>query len=455
LIERLGFAEIQTVYRQKEQWQREATVAYSAGRISKGLGAYAEKNCIHFGNDEKGAMSLLVADWFNLRKSCAKELNQYLVIAHRNNDVNQLNQLIRIERVRRGEIAEGYRVNSKVGNLKISSGDRLLFLKNDRALGVANGRFASIKSVEFTELGEVTAFTVILDGTNKEITVNPNAYSDFAHGYSATVHKVQGLTVDHALVYSGGYFWNRNLTYVAMSRHRDTCALYIDGKQDINLAATMKRLSRLGMKDSLLDFPKAFAERRGLDVSGALTSLPKKLISRLVLMKDKLMVRIENIFAIEKDLQKVEANAGVALPTPISFTTREIQQMSLNQLLLEYVNMEIEQASLVHSKHSTASDSLKNSKGITEKSVANRSNIRAFANAAMQHPGIKSEIEKIKGNKIATLAMRGGFKAIQERMREGSPPYDDVQILICQLKARAFNKSLSQDKIQDRGGRSR
>jgi ATP-dependent exoDNAse (exonuclease V) alpha subunit len=248
LLERLGFAEIQTVYRQKEQWQRAATASFSAGHVPNGLASYAERDCVHFAGDESHAMSRLIEDWFKARALYSKNLDQYLVVAHRNKDVQMLNQLLRMERIQRNEIEEGYSVDSKMGEMKISRGDRLLFLKNDRSLDVANGRFATISSVEFTESGKATSFTVLLDGTTKEVSINPKEYSEFTHGYAATVHKVQGMTVDHTMVYGNGYFWNRHLTYVAMSRHRESCHLYVN---DPDISSLTKRMGRLGMKDSL------------------------------------------------------------------------------------------------------------------------------------------------------------------------------------------------------------
>jgi ATP-dependent exoDNAse (exonuclease V) alpha subunit len=89
---------------------------------------------------------------------------------------------------------------------------------------------------------------LLLDGTTKEVSINPKEYSEFTHGYAATVHKVQGMTVDHTMVYGNGYFWNRHLTYVAMSRHRESCHLYVN---DPDISSLTKRMGRLGMKDSL------------------------------------------------------------------------------------------------------------------------------------------------------------------------------------------------------------
>lgn len=304
LLERLGFAEIQTVYRQKEQWQRDATVAFSAGRVADGLAAYETQGCVHLEKTEHDALSRLVKDWLKTRAEHPNNLSHYLVIAHRNEDIHLLNQLLRAERVKNSEIAEGYAVKAKLGEMKIAQGDRILFLKNDRRLGVSNGRFATIKSVDFTESGNVTRFTVLLDGTDKEVRISPNEYRDFAYGYAATVHKVQGMTASHTFVYAGGLGWNRHLTYVALSRHRETCHLYADKEKHRDRETLQRHLGRLGIKDSLLDFPLAFAERRGIDTSGLLKLLPKHLAERLKVWKEKITDQFEQTVNPERYAQQ-------------------------------------------------------------------------------------------------------------------------------------------------------
>jgi len=291
LLEQLGFAEIQTVYRQKEKWQADATVAFSGGKTADALAAYSDKGCVHFSKNTADAMNHLVHDWLSKRAADPKDLSQYLVVAHRNEDVYQLNQLLRSACVTHEGLSEGYTVKAKSGALSIAKNDRLLFLKNDRRLGVANGRFATIKSVSFTEEGKVIGFDVILDGSGREVHINPNEYNDFALGYAATVHKVQGMTVDHAFVYAGGRGWNRHLTYVAMSRHRETCHLYADKETHTEEKTLNKNLGRLGLKDSLLDYPLAFAQRRGIDTTYLLKGLPKHLAERLSLFKNTLTER--------------------------------------------------------------------------------------------------------------------------------------------------------------------
>jgi ATP-dependent exoDNAse (exonuclease V) alpha subunit len=249
MLERIGFgfvAEIKTIYRQEADWQKKATTDLAAGRTDIALDAYREHGCVHLEVSYEDAMQKLVGDWLARRAAHPDtELKEFLAIAYENKDVDRLNQLLRNSRVAAGEISEGYTTTtSKKVEIKLSQGDRILFLKNDRLLGVSNGRFATIESVNFTESGKIIHFTAKLDGSEKTVLIDPKNYSDFAHGYAATVHKVQGVTVDHGFIYIAKAGWNRVACYVAATRHRLQCNLYAsnsDHKDIESLKTTLRR----------------------------------------------------------------------------------------------------------------------------------------------------------------------------------------------------------------------
>ena len=292
LVERLGFAEMQTVYRQSVPWQRQATVDFSGGAIAKGLAAYKAEKCIHVESTPEAAMQQLLKQWQKVCGDNTSHLNQVLVIAHRNADIQALNLLLRADCVKTGKIEAGYLVKTRQGEINLASGDRILFLKNDRELGVSNGRFATVESIDFLSGNKALSFTVKLDGSDQNVTIHPTVYADFTYGYAATVHKTQGMTVDHSLVYLGGKGWNRHLTYVALSRHRQSCQVYADRETHANQGILMRRLSRLGLKDSVLDFPLAFAERRGIDHPSITQKLSTHLAERLAKWKKQLTNKI-------------------------------------------------------------------------------------------------------------------------------------------------------------------
>jgi hypothetical protein len=64
-------------------------------------------------------------------------------------------------------------------------------------------------------------------------------------------------------VLAGGYM-DRHATYVALSRHRQSVTLYYDRQTFVDEGALAKSLSRERAKDSTLDYPEMFAERRGV-----------------------------------------------------------------------------------------------------------------------------------------------------------------------------------------------
>lgn len=270
MLERIGFAEIQTLYRQGEAWQQKAMAHFAAGQIDQAIQAYSDKGCVHLETTKTEAMAQLVSDWMRRHDLHPTKIDQQLVIAYENKDVSKLNTLLRKSRIDHGELIAGYAVDTQGGSIRISPGDRLLFLKNDCRLGVSNGRFASLVSVNATASGRVIDFQATLDGSDQIITINPTIYRDFMHGYATTVHKTQGVTVDHAMLYMGASGWNRHTAYVANTRHRRSCHLYASQSHYATLDQLKKALSRYGMKDSVLDFPLAFAERRGIDTSGLL-----------------------------------------------------------------------------------------------------------------------------------------------------------------------------------------
>ena len=85
------------------------------------------------------------------------------------------------------------------------------------------------------------------------IEVNPRLYNDIEHGYAVTVHKSQGVTVDSAHVLATRGF-DRHLTYVSASRHRDTLKIVHSREAFKDDAALAKILGRDRAKDTSLDY---------------------------------------------------------------------------------------------------------------------------------------------------------------------------------------------------------
>jgi len=150
-----------------------------------------------------------------------------LALTHRRKDVHAINQAIRSLRKSGGDLAVETLFQTDHGPRTFAAGDRIVFTQNDRDLGVKNGSFGTVENADDSKL------RVRLDSDGKEnyrlVTIEPNHYAAFDHGYACTIHKSQGATVDNAYVL-GSSTMDRHLSYVAMTRHRDVMRLYGEPK---------------------------------------------------------------------------------------------------------------------------------------------------------------------------------------------------------------------------------
>ena len=144
------------------------------------------------------------------------------------------------------------------GERQFASGDRIMFLRNERGLGVKNGTLATIEQVTPQRMAVRTD-----DGRNAAFDTKDYAHID--HGYAATIHKAQGMTVDraHVLATPG---MDSHGAYVAMSRHRDGVDLHYGRDDFADQSKLVRTLSRERGKDMASDYKpeQRFAERRGI-----------------------------------------------------------------------------------------------------------------------------------------------------------------------------------------------
>src|SRR6266852_6905688 len=218
----------------------------------------------------------LIGAWADYRaaQGVKKAGKTSLILAHTRADVRELNLQARAILKERGEVGKEARVQVQVarelaaddgtisierGERYFAEGERVMFLKNDRELGVKNGSLGTVVEVNKDSM------RVVLDGAaRREIGFGLKDYAALDYGYAATVHKAQGATVDRTFVLATPGM-DRHLSYVAMTRHREGAELYA-GRDDFKGFDKLKeRLSRARPKDSTLDY----AQRRGLDTARA------------------------------------------------------------------------------------------------------------------------------------------------------------------------------------------
>ncbi|MFB2553037.1 hypothetical protein [Ensifer soli] len=98
--------------------------------------------------------------------------------------------------------------------------------RNDKEMGVKNGMLGTVDTVD---QDHVSVLLDSDDGTPRRVTFDPQRYRNFDHGYAVTIHKSQGATIDRAYVLFSRTM-DAPLTYVAITRHRDTLRLFLSGE---------------------------------------------------------------------------------------------------------------------------------------------------------------------------------------------------------------------------------
>jgi Ti-type conjugative transfer relaxase TraA len=261
LLEQHPAARLETVRRQAEPWQRQASEDLAGGRVSTALDAYQQAGRLHLADTRAAARAALL-DQHRADRAAAPDGSQ-LVLAYRNDDVRQLNADLRAARQAAGELGPGV----TIAGADYAPGDRLVFLQNDnRGLAVANlaphdRRGAGVKNGTLGTLESVaeTRFTARLDD-GRRVAWDPAQYQHFAHGYAVTIHKSQGATIDRTYVLADPMM-NRNASYVALTRHRQGVQLHADRETFADRDHLDRALSRAPRKDLARDYGLAAIER--------------------------------------------------------------------------------------------------------------------------------------------------------------------------------------------------
>ncbi|MDR7030886.1 Ti-type conjugative transfer relaxase TraA [Rhizobium rosettiformans] len=287
IVDRIGYAELETIYRQREDWMRHASLDLARGNIEQGLLAYRTRGHVVGENLKSEAVESLISAW-NHDYDPAKSM---LMLAHLRRDVRMLNMMARAKLVERGIVGEGHAFKTADGIRQFDAGDQIVFLKNEGSLGVKNGMIGRV--IEAAP-GRI-AVTVGEGDQRRQVTVDSRSYNNVDHGYATTIHKSQGATVDRVKVLAS-LSLDRHLTYVAMTRHREDLQVYFGRRSFEMNGGLAKILSRRNAKETTLDYERgtlyrealAFAENRGLRILQVARTLLRDRLDWTLRQKSKL-----------------------------------------------------------------------------------------------------------------------------------------------------------------------
>ena len=238
ISERLGHdVKLTEIIRQEREADRQAVRDVIAGQTQKALKHFLDQGQLHVADDREHARQALLNDW----KTTGGLTNpkDQLIFTGTRLDAAILNRQIQADRIRTGCISGLQSVT--VGKDNIHQGDRVLFTKNAKAMGLQNGMLATVSHVN-APLGTIT---VQIDGEKRVRTIGIRSYNSLKLSYAVTTHKGQGMTVPRAFILTHETMQDMQLTNVQISRAKLETRLYTTkleaGENLTDLARTMQR----------------------------------------------------------------------------------------------------------------------------------------------------------------------------------------------------------------------
>ncbi|RAP34628.1 hypothetical protein B1207_15200 [Legionella quinlivanii] len=335
------------IKRQRNSGDRHASIELSKGNIAAGLGHYFEQNAITIADNQKEifATDLLIRSWqtgiheyedlrkriilanandtvdsLNLsardiliekgisgaqqipfvkeikNKGCDYRPGQYIMVTQSDNELG----LIGGEQGRISEIDEEknltllmndnraikvpahlrrYVEKTGLQDIFLTTGERVFFKKGDTSIGVKNGDLGTI--VQINEEG----FTALLD-SGTEITV-PKRYKQIDYAYAMTVHKSQGMSVENTYACVDTMWWNRALSFVAFTRHKEKLKIFANSKNHPDFETMVQLLSRNTLQDNVIDYPMNLGLRHGFEWDDLAERAVKRITPVSQIIRDK------------------------------------------------------------------------------------------------------------------------------------------------------------------------
>jgi Ti-type conjugative transfer relaxase TraA len=244
-------AELHEVVRVSDAEQRRAFNLMHKGEFLPALAIFSRNGGIHWSARQDEALASLVARWDE--DTAAAPDKARFVFAYTNADVLELNAALRAVRKARGELGEDRDLETADGVTPFAAGDRIQFTgtsgrREERRAGIVNGGIGTIRAIDGDRV------TVALDGkpgaTEKLVSFvagndhTAGEFDRFRHGYSGTIYKGQGRTLDQTYLYHSPH-WRSATSYVALTRHRENVTLFVATETARDLGQLARQMARV------------------------------------------------------------------------------------------------------------------------------------------------------------------------------------------------------------------
>lgn len=241
---RAEVASLAQIMRQKHDWMLAASEKFATHDISA-MKDYADRGHVTLADTVMDAQISIVEKWDKYRTQNPKE--SIIVLAHTNAERIALNQMMRDQLKSRGELQNGVEVHTSHGVIPMAVGEKVMFTRADKDMGVKNGTTGTITKINRNgtiavklENGKIAEFKA--SGEGKE------GGNEIDYGYCVTVHKSQGMTVGKSLVMANSGMSLENL-YVAMTRHKHDVEIVGSAEQFDSIDDMIDKLDRASRKE--------------------------------------------------------------------------------------------------------------------------------------------------------------------------------------------------------------
>ena len=244
-----------------------------------------------------------------------EERDKTLVLTATNKDREQINAYIRDSLRKKGEIGKtGFTFNVKnnrdvESEKSFSERDKVVFLNNDRALGVKNGTMGEVLDIHRS--GDISIQT---EKGVKNFNINKN-YNWIDHGYALTNYKAQGQTTKSVLINldtAKRSLTNRNSFYVSISRATDEVKIYTNDKEGL-----VNSLRTWQEKTTTYDLRKPEQEQeKGIDIQNIKKEV-KNILSSLEKGKEEPELA-ETMKEVDHQLQGTEMSQEVSMTEKVA-----------------------------------------------------------------------------------------------------------------------------------------
>jgi ATP-dependent exoDNAse (exonuclease V) alpha subunit len=233
------------IHRTDDPAERKAWAALRRGEPERAMAHYRARGRLHFADTRDQAGERAVRDWARLLDR--HDPREVALVADASNvEIDRLNARAQHLRAERGELGD-QELTLPNRHYGLRQGDLVTFTAQHHTPGaprVENGARGQVTTLNPRD----GSLSVVLDGTNRRLRLVGEQLANLRLAYVQHVYRQQGVTVDRAMVLTGGWQTSREGAYVQASRARHGSDWYLARDELGEQGQDEQRIERLAQK---------------------------------------------------------------------------------------------------------------------------------------------------------------------------------------------------------------